>query len=251
MIARLHEGLVRLISPFASNSDFSIELECPEFPEFDGPVVNRWLESAPFRRKGTVDSDGNIKIDALKPKVIDLRQLNREHFAIHAGELRPATCGPFSLNLNIWDLEPANGKQVGVSNSLRRMIKSRSGVSIYRDGFRVLPYGERDDDWLELNQRRVNNPTLRVSNNQIIGFIEITHDDNPELKDRTSREGLIDTPAFFDLKALGLAVLCLLEAERFNQRHQVTHSRALVEEKQDELLSYLSTIVSSEPGKQQ
>jgi len=124
----------------------------------------------------------------------------------------------------------------------RDAIKSFCGVSIYRDGFRIWPYGEKDDDWLELNQRRVNNPTLRISNNQIIGFIEITHEDNPDLKDRTSREGLIDTTAFFDLKTLVLAALSLVEASRFNQRHQVTLSRVIVEEEKDDLLSYLSAV---------
>ena len=49
--------------------------------------------------------------------------------------------------------------------------RPRSGVSIYRDGFPVLPYGEKGDDWLGLDARRVRNPTLALSNNQIVGYI--------------------------------------------------------------------------------
>ena len=37
-----------------------------------------------------------------------------------------------------------------MDRSLRADLRRWSGVSIYRDGFRVLPYGEKDDDWLEL-----------------------------------------------------------------------------------------------------
>src|SRR5207244_2982164 len=90
--------------------------------------------------------------------------------------------------------------------------------SMYRDGFRVWPYGASGDDWLELNQRRVNNPTMRVSTNQIVGIVEISQEHNPELRDRTSREGLIDTTAFHDLKALVLGAIASLEEQRFSAR---------------------------------
>ncbi len=250
-VSRLYNGLSRLVSPFAEKTGFVIEISCPEFPQVQGKVVNRLLETSPYHVSGCIDAEGRFIPDNQQEQPVDLRALCSGHFLLPSGEKRTPLCGPFEIALHIWDLDIQPGKGTGIDKARRDVIRSFCGVSIYRDGFRVWPYGERDDDWLELNQRRVNNPTLRVSNNQIIGFIEITHDDNPELKDRTSREGLIDTPAFFDLKALGLAVLSLLEAERFNQRHQVTLSRALVEEKQDELLSYLSTIVSSEPGNAQ
>src|SRR5262249_15595686 len=60
--------------------------------------------------------------------------------------------------------------------------------------------------------------TLRVSTNQIIATIEITQEANPGLRDRTSREGLIDTPAYHDLKALVLAALSMLEEDRYGRR---------------------------------
>ena len=251
MVSRLYNGLSRLVSPFVEKADFVIEINCPEFPQIQGRVVNRLLETSPYRLSGCIDAEGKFVPDTQQEQSVDLRDHCSGHFMLPSGEKRIPLCGPFKIALHVWDLDIQPGKGTGIDKARRDAIKSFCGVSIYRDGFRVWPYGERDDDWLELNQRRVNNPTLRVSNNQIIGFIEITHDDNPELKDRTSREGLIDTPAFFDLKALGLAALSLLETERFNQRHQATLSRAIVEAKQDELLSYLSAIGSSATGNTQ
>jgi hypothetical protein len=50
---------------------------------------------------------------------------------------------------------------------------------------------------------------------------------------------LIDTTAFFDLKTLVLAALSQVEASHFNQRHQVTLSRVIVEEEKDDLLKDL------------
>ena len=214
MVARLQEGLVRLVSPVTIDNNFEIELRCPDFPEFSGKVVNRLLESAPYQLSGSVNCQGIFTVETGISATIDLRELNREYFGGPDGVLREPTCGPFHITLNIWDLESTTG----ITPTVRKVIRSRSGMSIYRDNFRIWPYGERDDDWLELNQRRVNNPTLRVSNNQIIGFVGITHADNPELRDRTSREGLLENIAFTDLKALVLASLSLLENERFNRR---------------------------------
>ncbi len=73
-------------------------------------------------------------------------------------------------------------------------------MSVYRDGFRVWPYGEPHDDWLRLDQRRVNNPVTRLSNNQVVGFVEIMRDGNPELADQTNREGILQSRALEDLR---------------------------------------------------
>jgi signal transduction histidine kinase len=90
---------------------------------------------------------------------------------------------------------------------------------VYRDGFRIWPYGEPHDDWLRLDQRRVNNPVVKLSNNQVVGFIEIGADRNPDLRDQTNREGLIHNEAFTDLQRLTLHLLNMLEAERQARRH--------------------------------
>lgn len=247
MVDRLYNGLSRLVSPFAGKTDFMIEIHCPDFPSIQGQVFNHLLQTAPYRLSGYIDREGLFLSDNQKDAPVDLRTLCHNHFISSETECSPR-CGPFRISLNVWDLDIQPGKGAGIDRAQRDVIKSFCGVSVYRDGFRIWPYGEKDDDWLELNQRRVNNPTLRISNNQIIGFIEITHEDNSDLKDRTSREGLIDTSAFFDLKVLVLAALSLVEAERFNQRHQVTLSRVIVEEESDELLGFLSMMTARDSG---
>jgi hypothetical protein len=63
----------------------------------------------------------------------------------------------------------------------------------------VFPYGEPRNDWLRLDLRRVQNPTMRLSNNQIMGYVLISADRNPQLRDQSNREGLIEGPALDDL----------------------------------------------------
>jgi signal transduction histidine kinase len=220
LLSRVHEGLARLVSPSIDRSEqaFSVVVDSPDFPEFTGPVVHRFAEEAPYRLAGSVSTLGFLRVHDAKGKAIDLRSLAGNHFRTKSGRLREPACGPFRVSFSVWDLDVLGGHGSRASRSLRVQLKRLSGVSLYRDGFRVAPYGSRGDDWLELNQRRVNNPTMRVSTNQSVGVIEFEQEANPLLIDRTSREGLIDNPAFRDLRALVLAALGLLEEQRYAQR---------------------------------
>ena len=121
-----------------------------------------------------------------------------------------------------FDLETEAVARVGPRMEVRAWLREWSGISVYRDGFRVWPYGEPHDDWLRLDQRRVNNPVVRLSNNQVVGFVEISRDGNPELADQTNREGLLHNRAYEDLRRLLYFVLQILEAERQAKRHPTT-----------------------------
>ncbi len=48
-----------------------------------------------------------------------------------------------------------------------------NGVGIYRNGFRIRPYGDLKNDWLSLDKLRVQNPSRNIGNNQVIGYVFI------------------------------------------------------------------------------
>lgn len=131
--------------------------------------------------------------------------------------------GPFTLYIEVWDRDRNAIEKVSGQQSIadfRRILDKVAGVSVYRDGFRVLPFGEVGDDWLGLDRRRVQNPTMRVSNNQVIGHIFISADANSDLRDQTNREGLLDRLAYEDLRTLVQSALGLIEANRYAARHK-------------------------------
>jgi len=129
-------------------------------------------------------------------------------------------CGPFSIELRVWDRDPDSMRSLSKNINLdigqiRKDLDEACGVSIYRDDFRVLPYGESHNDWLRLDLRRVQNPTLRLSNNQILGYIMISADTNPNLRDQSNREGLMSGSALDDLKSSVLVILNEIETRRY------------------------------------
>lgn len=209
MFRRLCTRLARLRPPLRGSDDFAIRVESDEFPEYSGEVRVDFLDRAPYRIEAVFDGESSIQV-ALKGGRSDGHAWN-------GGE--PLRCGPARVRIFAFDLETDAIARIGPRMDVRTWLREWSGISVYRDGFRIWPYGEPHDDWLRLDQRRVNNPVVRLSNNQVVGFVEISAEANPGLQDQTNREGLIHGREFDDLRRLLHLVLQLLEAERQTIRH--------------------------------
>jgi signal transduction histidine kinase len=217
----LHKALSRLVSPVVSTElPFDIQFRSPDYPELEGKIhIPLPLERAPYTMKGSVDKNGEftyvIKNEPLHE--IDLTRLDKETKKWFHG--RTLDCGPFKMYVYAWEKSAAELKRAGVDEFGNQYLKENFGVKIYRDGFRVLPYGDVDDDWLDLEARRVQNPTLRLGRNRVFGWIEISRKQNPKLVDKTNREGLIqEGKAYEDLRRLCVNALSLLENYRFSIR---------------------------------
>ncbi len=75
------------------------------------------------------------------------------------------------------------------------------GLYIYRDNFRVLPYGRTDFDFLGFEKRRANRAgTYYFSHRRMFGYINLTREENSKLKDKSSREGLINNSSYSAFK---------------------------------------------------
>jgi signal transduction histidine kinase len=213
--------LQRLINPVAPILDFLIDLELPkEFEIYSGTIEPpESLRKPNYSINGSIDSQGNSNITYSSKKNGDI--LLKEFKLLKKDET--FLTGPFDFDFRVWDLDPASIDELAKETDTKRKyirdaLKEIAGISIYRDNFRVLPYGDPKFDWARLDLRRVNNPTLRISNNQIIGFISIELDKNPQFKDQSNREGLIDSDAFTQLKDFIKVILNELEVKRYEER---------------------------------
>jgi signal transduction histidine kinase len=82
----------------------------------------------------------------------------------------------------------------GENKALRDLQNQWSGILLFRDGFRVFPYGEEEDDWLELDRKALRARGYTLNKTQFIGRVNISRAGNPRLLDQTNREGLRVTP---------------------------------------------------------
>lgn len=99
-------------------------------------------------------------------------------------------------------------------NLLKEYLDEQGGVRVYREGIRINEYGEQGNDWLNLDSRRVNEPTRKISNNIILSVIDLKREFSKALEEKTNREGFIENEAFHDFKTAVLYVLQLIEKLR-------------------------------------
>lgn len=95
-----------------------------------------------------------------------------------------------------------------VETYIRQNAHVNGGIRLYRNGFRVLPYGEKDDDWLGLDAS-VRRRTFIAphSNIHFFGFIEVVDPLGLQFQEQSSREGLLASESLTELQDFGYKVL--------------------------------------------
>ena len=181
-LVSLRQALSQLLNPYHKPNDFRITLVVPGSDVLSGPIEQQTVdeESADIIINFRVLPDGILerwRRGKLYPKG------NREKQSLSV------------------DLEPISGLRGRYVYFLDRPSRAESrglppGVRVYRDGFRVEPFGSQAADWLGVAEKRAKRAGhAHVVPTRLFGFVEISRTEHPELKDTTSREALIDTGA--------------------------------------------------------
>jgi len=83
---------------------------------------------------------------------------------------------------------------------IREAGNEYGGIKLYRNGFRVLPYGEKNNDWLGLDKSvRERHHLFPHGNNNFFGFVEIIDKDETQFEELSSREGISKNQIFNEL----------------------------------------------------
>lgn len=249
-VLALAQKLQSLQSPFKQRADFNIALNCDFYPKISEDVkfIDEYLDRAVYSLIGSVSSQGLLTAEYhfLNPEYKDLerkvpfKKKNIKDTAYFDEKKKLPKCGEFSFSFFVWDLDPTTLSETITRQTYNAFIQPHTGLRIYRDGFRVWTYGEEGNDWLNLDQRRVNAPPICLSNNQILGIIDISQRGNPKLVDKTDREGLILNREFEDFSSLVESALSELEVERRKDRIKIDRLRE--RKKGKKLASTIDTI---------
>ena len=233
--------------------DFPVEnYNNREIPIRPYPVLDLY----DYKISGRVDETGNAvlefenqNIPSLPPETIRLKiPVGRD-----AGQRYP---GEIFLDLRVYDRDPDSidniirrglkdpdtGEYVGKQEA-RRILDEHYGVGVYREQFRIRPYGEQSFDWLDLDKKRVQNPSYKIGHNQIIGFVYVRPEEQSGLLEKSARDGLMENGAYYGLVNVVSSVINELEGRRFNYREKARkggRSRSL-EEEMDLLFDFDST----------
>ena len=110
--------------------------------------------------------------------------------------------GPFNMELGVIEGQQGNSMLSPDAYAVMDGKTSRfGGLYIYRDKFRVLPYGRVDFDFLKFEERRAKRMgEYFFRYNKMFGYLGITRDANRNLTDKAGREGLIENKAYREFK---------------------------------------------------
>lgn len=107
-------------------------------------------------------------------------------------------CGAFTIKFcHIEGMPNRSSLSADDYDRIRMKLQVSRGICVYRDGVRVLPYGEPENDFIGIEARRTEKAGRYVfSHRNIFGRIDIDSISNPMLEDKSSREGLIENTQY-------------------------------------------------------
>ena len=230
---KLQFELKKLISPVSAifGDEFLINLKVDGFSDVEDIKEN--IKPYPifdlfdYRIAGRINVDGKGILTYSSQKA---RNITDEKILFDSG--KPTGCGELDVDIRVYDrekeaiefligrgLKDKSGNYVGKLDA-RRLLNEYNGIGVYRNGFRIRPLGDSDFDWLKLNERRVQNPSMRVGSNQAIGYVQIQPDEQSRLIEKSARDGLRENTAFDRLKKITQEVFAKLETKRFDYRRK-------------------------------
>lgn len=139
---------------------------------------------------------------------------------------RETECGPFSINLAYLQGD-LKSSRVDVENYgiIRRKGDKYGGLYIYRDNIRILPYGDSDYDFLDIEKNRSKRAsTYFFSYRRMFGSIEIADGLHSKLIEKAGREGFIENKAYRQLQSILKNFFWQLAADFFNEKGNTPQS---------------------------
>lgn len=236
-LREVYRNITSLNSPFSEGSDsFRVIVESNSSIFDDLPDFNDIKNSAlyfghckmsgdeitefkyVFKPWDSLDKVDYREITDLNPSMKKIESHKRDYI-----NLLNSKIGSIEFDLMIFETDP---QILSYSNmekkSIQNYLKENGGIRVYRDGIRVYNYGERDNDWLGIDLRRVQRIGGNVSNNIIIGSVKINRESSDGLIEKTNREGFIENNSYFDFTEAVNYALSLFVKERNIDKHKLT-----------------------------
>ena len=200
-ILDLKRSLQKLINPFSEANDFLIEIVCEREKENDEKLMEKGI-----------DYDREIVNGPLRNSIVGILKLKTTQIDVKVkdGYIYSTLS---DRGVDIYRIKEANVdcsliKDGAVSLSfLNRAAKYNfskimgvdsinfGSVFLFRNGFRILPYGETGDDSWGIDFRAQQGRARYLGSRDLMGRVDIYVENISELKEVSSRDsGLIDTP---------------------------------------------------------
>lgn len=201
-LSELYRNLRQFKSPFSQEDNFKIFITAVEFGYFKREVTVEKLEGVSSLWISAEITDRN-------PDVIYLT-VNKDGLEYESTQSNPYSFGSVKAQVFMFN----QGDKVRFANRYRLRVREYGNIRLYRDNFRIYPYGETDNDWLDIDRRQTQGLLRHLGTRDLIGYIQIKKADNVDLKPLTNRQGLEETESFKQLRRFVIDV-CIRTLESY------------------------------------
>jgi len=206
-ILKLKRYLQRLINPLEETEfyNFEIFLLAKEFlnndekarkkdKEFD--IINGPIKNIVFENLGIKTTQINCTIDANGEKIFT-EIIDKGNFILSLEEKND-----YKLLKNI------KIKLFYLNKSAKQSFSMLMGIDpirygsifVYKNQFRILPYGDEDNDWLELEKRKTQGTRRYIATREVLGRVEINGDQSGFVEASSRDSGFYKSDNFDQLK---------------------------------------------------
>jgi len=200
----------RIEASYDKKNDGNIEIKITRNELDVDALINRYVEVFEYEAMKKFP----YRLDDIKKRTITIEKNIRSVLSEDIDENLIANIGQFDFTFyflkNTLSDDKADGdvKKYPYKNfssaNRKSWLKKFGGVKIFRDDFRIRPYGENGEDWLKLGERQSQSPGgagqrlggYRIRPNQISGTINISRIHNESFQDKSGREGIIENDVF-------------------------------------------------------
>ena len=189
--------------------DFTIVLDAKQLGIEDTAVSNDVMKYAPYKLSGRLRGkklywEISKRVNGFERKVIatESNQIGKEFTNNKCGDL-DVEFYHFPKGPKYWE----RGKDgLGALPSgpfkgrdILKAVRENSGIKIYKDDVRIMPYGEPGNDWMNLEKTAASRGGGRIRNTAILGFVILYSKTNPKIEETTTRQQVISNEAFRSL----------------------------------------------------
>ncbi|MEC5395492.1 ATP-binding protein [Bergeyella sp. RCAD1439] len=193
-LINLRRSLEKLINPFAKQNDFSIEIDAKEILgdflyEDKNLIINGVIDNTILKVLDlkTTQIDVFLRDDLITTKIID-----RGILIYHIEEKNKYKSLIDNLNINLYFLNRSAKINFGKIMDIEPV--KYGNVFLFKNGFRVQPYGNPGDDSWELDIRKQQGYNRFLGTRDLFGSVELITENFIEFKEVSSRDGgLVET----------------------------------------------------------
>ena len=237
-LREVYRNITSLNSPFSDKSDaFNIHIKSnsnvfdglPNFEEIKNSAL--YFGYCKISSSRIIDFQYEFKpwdsLNKIEKRSVSIQDLSTEDKNIKRKDNSPINLdtsgiGDIEFDIIIFDTDAQIFNYTNIEKTtVKDYLRENGGIRVYRDGVRIYNYGEKDNDWLGIDLRRVQRIGGNVSNNIIIGAVKINRNSSNGLIEKTNREGFIENESYFDfLEAVDYA-LSLFVRQRNIDKHRL------------------------------